>query len=103
MCVADRATDALGLFGLRQLAGSPAERSFMNSLERFYKTIAYEPVDRPACWMGDPTPAEAAKLCEYYGVANTSELKKVVGDDFYAVEIPYHSPTCNAIFAAFDW
>ena len=28
----------------------------MNSLERFYKTIAYEPVDRPACWMGDPTP-----------------------------------------------
>jgi uroporphyrinogen decarboxylase len=75
----------------------------MNSLERFYKTIAYEPVDRPACWMGDPTPEEAAKLCEYYGVANTSELKKVVGDDFYAVEIPYHSPTCNAIFAAFDW
>ena len=57
----------------------------MNSLERFYKTIAYEPVDRPACWMGDPTPEEAAKLCEYYGVANTSELKKVVGDDFYAV------------------
>ena len=75
----------------------------MNSLERFYKTIAYEPVDRPACWMGDPTPEEAAKLCEYYGVKNTSELKKVVGDDFYAVEIPYHSPTCNAIFAAFDW
>ena len=75
----------------------------MSSLERFYKTIAYEPVDRPACWMGDPTPEEAAKLCEYYGVANTSELKKVVGDDFYAVEIPYHSPTCNAIFTAFDW
>ena len=75
----------------------------MNSLERFYKTIAYEPVDRPACWMGDPTPEEAAKLCQYYGVKNTSELKKVVGDDFYAVEIPYHSPTCNAIFAAFDW
>ena len=50
----------------------------MNSLERFYKTIAYEPVDRPACWMGDPTPEEAKKLCEYYGVANTSELKKVV-------------------------
>ena len=75
----------------------------MNSLERFYKTIAYEPVDRPACWMGDPTPEEAAKLCEYYSVKNTSELKKVVGDDFYAVEIPYHSPTCNAIFAAFDW
>ena len=31
----------------------------MNSLERFYKTIAYESVDRPACWLGDPTPEEA--------------------------------------------
>ena len=75
----------------------------MNSLERFYKTIAFEPVDRPACWLGDPTPGEAEKLCAFYGVDSVSELKKVVGDDFYAVEIPYHSPTCNAIFAAFDW
>ena len=34
---------------------------------------------------------------------DTKGLKRVCGDDFYAVEIPYHSPTCNAIFAAFDW
>ena len=64
------------------------EEPDMNSLERFYKTIAYEPVDRPACWLGDPTPEEARKLCQYYGVETTSELKKVVGDDFYAVELP---------------
>ena len=75
----------------------------MNSIERFYATVAREPVDRPACWLGDPTPAEAEKLCKYYGVADIKELKKICGDDFYAVEIPYHSPTCNAIFAAFDW
>ena len=75
----------------------------MNSIERFYATIAHQPVDRPACWLGDPTPAAAEKLCKYYGVADVKELKRVCGDDFYAVEIPYHSPTCNAIFAAFDW
>ncbi len=75
----------------------------MNSIERFYATIERKDVDRPACWLGDPTPEAAARLCEYYKVANVSELKKTCGDDFYAVEIPYHSPTCNAIFAAFDW
>ena len=75
----------------------------MNSIERFYATLNREPVDRPACWLGDPTPAAAEKLCNYYGVADMNELKKICGDDFYAVEIPYHSPTCNAIFAAFDW
>ena len=75
----------------------------MNSIERFYATIERKAVDRPACWLGDPTPEAAARLCEYYKVTNVSELKKTCGDDFYAVEIPYHSPTCNAIFAAFDW
>ena len=75
----------------------------MNSIERFYATISHQPVDRPACWLGDPTPAAAEKLCKFYGVADIKELKRVCGDDFYAVEIPYHSPTCNAIFAAFDW
>ena len=75
----------------------------MNSIERFYATVARQEVDRPACWLGDPTPAAAEKLCKHYNVPSVSELKKVCGDDFYAVEIPYHSPTCNAIFAAFDW
>ena len=75
----------------------------MNSIERFYATIERKEVDRPACWLGDPTPEAAEKLCKFYNVPNVNELKKVCGDDFYAVEIPYHSPTCNAIFAAFDW
>lgn len=75
----------------------------MNSIERFYATIAREPVDRPACWLGYPTPTAEKKLCEHYNVPNMSELKKVVGDDFFAVEIPYNAPTCSAIYAAFDW
>lgn len=75
----------------------------MNSIERFYATVERKPVDRPACWLGDPTPAEAERLCAYYGVKDVKELKRICGDDFYAVEIPYHSPTCSAIFAAFDW
>ena len=32
----------------------------MNSIERFYATIEHKEVDRPACWLGDPTPAAAA-------------------------------------------
>lgn len=75
----------------------------MTGIERFYATIENKPVDRPACWLGDPTPGAAERLCTYYNVPTVSELKKVCGDDFYAVEIPYSSPTCNAIFAAFDW
>jgi len=75
----------------------------MNSKERFYATIERKAVDRPACWLGDPTPSEAVKLIAFYGVENVSELKKVCGDDFYAVDIPYHSEHCNAIYAAFDW
>lgn len=75
----------------------------MNSIERFLATVERRPVDRPACWLGDPTPEAVPGLCEFYGVKDIKELKRVCGDDFYAVEIPYHSETCNAIFAAFDW
>lgn len=75
----------------------------MNSRERFIATVERKPVDRPACWLGDPTPGGVPALCDYYHVDNIKELKKVCGDDFYAVEIPYKSPTCSAIFAAFDW
>ena len=40
-----------------------------------------KPVDRPACWLGDPTPEAVPALCEYYHVDNIKELKKVCGDD----------------------
>ncbi len=75
----------------------------MNSIERFLATTERRPVDRPACWLGDPTPEAVPALCNFYNVKDIKELKRVCGDDFYAVEIPYKSPTCSAIFAAFDW
>ncbi len=75
----------------------------MNSIERFYATIERKPVDRPACWLGMPTPTAIPGLCEHFGVKSFEELKATCGDDFYAVEVPYHSPTCSALYAAFDW
>ena len=75
----------------------------MNSKERFYATIERRPVDRPACWMGMPTPSAIPGLCDVYGVKPFNELKVACGDDFYAVEVPYKSPTCSALYAAFDW
>jgi uroporphyrinogen decarboxylase len=75
----------------------------MNSKERFYATIERKPVDRPAAWLGIPHPDSVPGLLKHYGVKSVHELKLAVGDDFYAVELPYHSPNSNAIYAAFDW
>ena len=75
----------------------------MNSLERFYATAERRPVDRPAAWLGMPDPQALPGLFSYYGVKDIHELKMAVGDDFYAVEVPYESETAHAIYAAFDW
>ena len=52
----------------------------MNSRERFIATVERKPVDRPACWLGDPTPEAVPALCDYYHVDNIKELKKVAVD-----------------------
>ncbi|MDD3338632.1 MAG: uroporphyrinogen decarboxylase family protein [Lachnospiraceae bacterium] len=75
----------------------------MNSKERFLATVERKPVDRPAAWLGMPDVFARPALFEYYGVKDFHELKLAVGDDFYAVEVPYESPTASAIYAAFDW
>lgn len=75
----------------------------MNSIERFYATINREKTDRPAAWLGMPDIHSQAALFDYYKVKNLHELKLAIGDDFYAVDVPYHSPNASAIFAAFDW
>lgn len=75
----------------------------MNSIERFYATINREKVDRPAAWLGMPDIHSQPALFEYYKVKNLHELKLVIGDDFYAVDVPYQSPNASAIYAAFDW
>ncbi len=75
----------------------------MNSIERFYATVDRKPVDRPAAWLGMPDIKAQPGLLEHYGVKDMHELKLAIGDDFYAVEMPYESPTASAIYAAFDW
>lgn len=75
----------------------------MNSLERFYATIERRPVDRPAAWLGMPEIHAQPALFAHYGVSNMHELKLAIGDDFYAVEVPYESPEASVIYAAFDW
>lgn len=75
----------------------------MNHIERFYATIERKSVDRPASWLGLPVPGAEKKLFEHFEVSSINELKRVIDDDIYAVELPYHSPTSNAIYAAFDF
>ncbi|ONI43366.1 methyltransferase [Candidatus Epulonipiscioides gigas] len=75
----------------------------MNSIERFYATVERKPVDRPAAWLGVPDRDALPALFEYYKVKDFHELKIAVGDDFYAVELPYHSEYADAIHAAFNW
>lgn len=75
----------------------------MNSLERFLRTVERKEVDRPAAWLGMPESHAKEALYKEYGVDNYHDLKVAVGDDFYAIEVPYKSETANAIHAAFDW
>jgi uroporphyrinogen decarboxylase len=75
----------------------------MNHIERFYATVERRPVDRPACWLGIPDSKALPGLFRHFGVTNMASLKAAVGDDIYPVEIPYHSPTSTAIYAAFDF
>jgi len=75
----------------------------MDHKERFFATIARAPVDRPAVWMGIPDPAAHAGLCRYFSVADMRQLAVRLDDDVWPVELPYHSPTADAIYAAFDF
>lgn len=75
----------------------------MNKIERFFATIDRQPVDRPASWLGIPDEKALPALYKHFGVKNMTELKAVVDDDVYPVELPYHSPTSDAIYAAFDF
>lgn len=75
----------------------------MTHRERFYATIERRPVDRPASWLGLPVPDAHIGLFDYFGVSSINELKVKIDDDVYPVELPYHAPTSDAIYAAFDF
>jgi len=79
------------------------KRKAMTHKERFFGTIERRPVDRPACWLGLPVPDAHERLLRHFGVASIDALKVAIDDDIYPVELPYHSPTSDAIYMAFDF
>lgn len=75
----------------------------MDHIGRFYATVERKAVDRPCTWLGLPHPTAHENLCEYFGVKSIDELIVKLDDDIAPVEIPYHSPTSDTIWAAFDF
>ncbi|VGO19193.1 uroporphyrinogen decarboxylase family protein [Pontiella sulfatireligans] len=75
----------------------------MNHIERFIATIERRPVDRPATWLGLPTTAAYEGLFSYFGVSNVLELSLKLDDDVLPIEMPYHSPSADAIHMALDF
>ncbi|WP_340114678.1 uroporphyrinogen decarboxylase family protein [Maribellus mangrovi] len=75
----------------------------MNHKERFLATIANAPVDRPASWMGLPVPSAMPNLTKYFGVSTFDEVKTLLDDDIYPIEVPYNYAPSNHIACAFDF
>lgn len=75
----------------------------MTHRERFRATVERSPVDRPCSWLGLPDPAARPNLLSTFGAGSMDELVVVLDDDVVPVELPYHSPTADAIYAAFDF
>lgn len=75
----------------------------MNGRERFHAAVERRAVDRPAWWIGAPTPEAEANLRAYYGVADRAALKRALDDDVWEVDIPFHKAPANHIACAFDW
>lgn len=75
----------------------------MTHKERFLATIANQPVDRPASWLGLPVPAAEPELLRYFQVNSIDELKIKLDDDIYPIEVPYNFPPSNHIACAFKF
>jgi len=75
----------------------------MSHLERFQATIRRQPVDRPCTWLGIPDPKAYPGLFEHFNVASIPELIERLDDDIVPLELPYRSPTADAIYKAFDF
>jgi len=75
----------------------------MTHKERFFSTIHYQPVDRPASWLGLPDPSAEPTLMKYFGVNSMDDLRTLLDDDLYPIEVPYHYPPSNHIACAFKF
>jgi len=79
------------------------EMYIMNKKERFIATIERRNVDRPASWLGIPDAKALPGLYKYFNTDNFLDFKMAIDDDAWVVELPYHSPVSDAIYAAFDF
>lgn len=75
----------------------------MTSRERFYATIHYKPVDRPATWLGLPTKSAIPGLLKYFNVSSIRELKEFLHDDVWPVIVPYNNEPQNDIGCALNF
>lgn len=75
----------------------------MTSKERFFQTISLQEVDRPCTWLGIPDSRAHSGLFRHFGVTSMPGLMAKLDDDVWPVELPYHSPTSDAIYMAFDF
>lgn len=75
----------------------------MTHKERFLATIARESVDRPASWLGLPVHEALDSLFSYFGVSSVKELKELLNDDVYPIEVPYNNPPTNDIGCALSF
>jgi uroporphyrinogen decarboxylase len=75
----------------------------MNRKERFYATIERKSIDRPASWLGLPVTEALPALYKHFGVNDNLELKNIIGDDIYPVDVPFNKPPLNHIACAFDF
>lgn len=75
----------------------------MNHRDRFLTTIGYEEVDRPASWLGMPVPAAEPGLKKYFGTDSMYDLKRIIDDDLYPIDVPYNYPPTNHIACAFKF
>jgi len=75
----------------------------MNHKDRFYATIHHQQVDRPASWLGLPVPSAEPALMKHFGVTSIDQLRDVIDDDIYPIEVPYNYPPSNHIACAFNF
>ncbi len=75
----------------------------MNRRERFLAAIERRPLDRPPAWLGLPVPDALPGLLAYFKAGDLVELKRILDDDVFPVEVPYNNPPANHIACAFDF
>lgn len=75
----------------------------MDHRERFFATLAREPVDRPASFMGLPTTKGWLRLEQFYGVSDHDAVRAQMGDDLYPIDMPYEAPDANATCCALQF